>query len=162
MDSQQTEQILDLMGIMVSSYPSQAGQDSQNAARGYLMAVDECSFRAIRQVLENIIKGKQAGFDRKFAPTAGQLGEWCRNEDAMIARLEAPRRIPEHGIKTLNFGGRDIYTADMSLADVQKLIDTNGASFKGHDTIGGAARAAIDHVPGRQHWTAGNDAEDAA
>jgi len=148
------------MGIVVSSYPSQAGQDSQNAARGYLMAVDGCSARGIEQVLRNVISGRQAGFDRKFAPTSGQLGEWCRQADEMIARAEAPKRIPEHGIKCLNFGGRDIYTADMSLADVEELMRTNGASFKGHTQIGGAARDAIERA--KANWTVGDNAEDAA
>lgn len=146
MDSQQTDEILDLMSIMVSSYPSQAGQDSTAAIRGYMMAIDGCSYRAIRQVLENVIKGKQAGFARKFAPSSGDLGEWCRTADAMFAQMETTPKIREHGILKLNFGGRDIYTADMPLAEVEELIRTNGKSFGRQDAIGSVIDGVVRRI----------------
>lgn len=158
MDSHQTDQILDLMGIMVSSYPSQAAQDSSAAVRGYFMAIDGCSFRAVDQVLRRIISGRQPGFDNKFAPSSGSLGEWCREADRLITLAAAPPKVREHGVMKLNFGGRDIYTADMPLAEVEELIRTNGKSFAGQGQLGAASSAAIHRLS--QRFTTGDpDAE---
>jgi len=137
------------MGIMFSSYPSQAAQDSSAAVRGYFMAIDGCSYRAVDQVLRRIISGRQPGFDNKFAPSSGSLGEWCREADRMITLTEAPPVTREHGIIKLNFGGRDIYTADMPLAEVEELIRTNGKSYTGQSQISGTAGAAVHRLVSR-------------
>lgn len=149
---------------MVSSYPSQAGQDSESAARGYLMAIEGCSHAAVTQVLRAVITGKQTGFDNKFAPPSGKLGEWCRNADDMLRRVSLTTKPREHGIMKLNFGGRDIDVSELTLAQVEEAIATSGRSlerlgFAGATSLGGVLRN-IEAISARPKFDVGD--EDAA
>lgn len=80
---------------MAGSYPSQNSQDSEFAIRGYLMAIEGRSFQAIQNVLRNVIAGRQAGFDAKFAPTSGELGIWTADADNAIAQSLARSAEPK-------------------------------------------------------------------
>lgn len=57
------------------------------AIKGYMMAVDGRSYEAVSRVLSRIIRGEQKGFEAKFVPTSGQLGQWARDEDEFITRM---------------------------------------------------------------------------
>lgn len=156
--------MLDLMGVMLSSYPSQAGQDSNAALRGYLMAIEDCSFAAVSQVLKAIIAGRQAGFENKFAPASGQLGEWCRRADDLMARASVVPKVREHGVLKLNFGGRDIDVSELTLAQVDEAMATSGRSLEkigiaGATSLGSVMRN-IEITPSNMKFNVGD--EDAA
>lgn len=132
-------EILDLMEAVSSSFPFQSG-DAVAASKAYLMAVEGCSFLAVRAVLSGVIRGTQTGFDGKFAPTPAQIGQWCRRQDELIGASsgqsdgqklvpyplgeQPPEGMVALGPVKVNFGQGTIDMSEMSPAEKEEVLRT--------------------------------------
>lgn len=142
MTQDEMNEILSLMETMFDCYPSQNGQSGESAIRGYLMAIDGCSFAAVREVVRRIIRGEQTGFDNKFAPTSGQFGTWCRRADDVNETLAGRGvssglrsypvgELPPPGTEPLgplrvNFGAGNIDLSRMAHDEKEAILRNKG------------------------------------
>jgi hypothetical protein len=88
MDQFEAAEAMGLLSMLFEAFPSSGDKNSETTAKAYLLAIEGCTIRGLREGVRRLIRGEVPEHNGKFIPPTAILARVVKYEDDRI-RIEA-------------------------------------------------------------------------